>query len=106
MSVLIKGMKIPLSCFECGQRRFSSSANAWCALTGNFVDMDIYLARKERPNDCPLVEVPDNNGKWESYLYDEKYFFANYCSECKTYLPYGIDWKPNFCPNCGADMRQ
>lgn len=23
------------------------------------------------------------------------------CSVCR----YGVSWKPNYCPNCGADMR-
>ena len=44
-------------------------------------------------------------GKWISHLLDDGSFWANYCSECGVYLPYGLDWKPNGCPNCFADMR-
>lgn len=45
-------------------------------------------------------------GKWKSHLLDNGDLWANYCSECGTYLPYGLDWKPDFCPQCGAMMEE
>lgn len=54
----------------------------------------------------PAADVrPVVRGRWNRYVYDKK-LWANYCSACKTFLPYGMDWEPNFCPNCGADMRE
>jgi rubrerythrin len=44
---------------------------------------------------------PVKRGKWDGYI----------CSECNVCADYFIsgdfyfDEKPNFCPNCGADMR-
>ena len=50
------------------------------------------------------IEVPEQkHGKWERKTFDY-IFWANYCYECNAYLPYGVDWEPNFCPNCGARM--
>ena len=48
--------------------------------------------------------VPVVHGEWIEALDEMDTFFANYCSRCKKYLPYGWEWKPNFCPNCGAKM--
>lgn len=42
-------------------------------------------------------------GEWKEHIFEDG-FWANYCSECKAYLPYGLEWEPNFCPNCGAKM--
>ena len=54
----------------------------------------------------PAADVIERKkGKWISHLLDDGSFWANYCSECGVYLPYGLDWKPNGCPNCFADMR-
>lgn len=53
----------------------------------------------------PAADVrPVVRGRWNRYEHDEE-LWCNYCSACNTYLPPGMDWTPNFCPNCGADMR-
>ena len=56
------------------------------------------IAVREVP---PASDVQSmNHGKWCGYL----------CSKCNEYADYFIsgdfyfDEKPNFCPNCGADM--
>lgn len=64
----------------------------------------------EAINEKQLLEIAvlgkeRKKGKWISHLLDDGSFWANYCSECGEYLPYGLDWKPNGCPNCFADMR-
>lgn len=56
-------------------------------------------------NDTHSSNVPIRHGRWITALTDNNEFWANYCDQCNTYLPYGIEWRPNFCPNCGADMR-
>lgn len=64
----------------------------------------------EAINEKQLLEIAvlakeRKKGKWISHFLDDGSFWANYCSECGVYLPYGLDWKPNGCPNCFADMR-
>lgn len=47
-------------------------------------------------------------GKWEWVQYDANPNIGNWhCSECR-YIPHGKKeyQKSNFCPNCGADMRE
>ncbi len=44
---------------------------------------------------------PAKRGKWDGYICSE-------CNVCADYFVSGdfyFDEKPNFCPNCGADMR-
>jgi len=50
----------------------------------------------------PTIEAkPVKRGKWDGYI----------CSECNVCADYFIsgdfyfDEKPDYCPNCGADMR-
>lgn len=67
-------------------------------------DFDEY-ASHDVPNvlrNMPFANVqPVKHGKWEGYL----------CPECNENADYFIsgnfyfDEEPNFCPNCGADMR-
>ena len=52
MSVLIKGMKMPKSCSECG-----FECRAYCFL------VDTVIESNDRPDWCPLVEVPTPHGK-------------------------------------------
>lgn len=59
----------------------------------------VLIAVREVP---PAADVqPVKRGKWCGYL----------CSKCNEYADYFIsgdfyfDEKPNFCPNCGTDMR-
>ena len=44
-------------------------------------------------------------GKWERSECEDGKFWANYCSLCFVYLPYGLEWKPKYCPSCGAKME-
>ena len=53
---------------------------------------------------APSADVRENvRGKWED-RYD-----GTVCQKCGKYVyddgDYHIIWHPNFCPNCGADMR-
>lgn len=57
--------------------------------------------------EVPSID-PVKHGQWfktgQSLVYPDK--FRNYfCSECGFELDAYIRQEPNFCPNCGADMR-
>ena len=61
-------------------------------------------ATESFPYWCPLSEaLEQKHGEWLEQSYCGT-FWANYCSECGSYLPQGMDWKPNYCPICGAKM--
>ena len=49
MSILIKGMEMPISCGSCMFSRRSIHSIDWCV-----------LSEKDLPCDCPLVPVPDH----------------------------------------------
>ena len=56
---------------------------------------------------CPTkIEQPERKtGKWINHRNDNGHNIAD-CSECGEALQwFDDDIKPNFCPNCGADMR-
>lgn len=63
MSVLIKGMKMPESCSECGQFRWNNFLqNDVCRIAEAIGDSGIFRSENEgienRPSWCPLVSVP------------------------------------------------
>lgn len=46
------------------------------------------------------------HGEWTKQVEDDHYWYE--CSECGGVVPrtrYGNDWYSDYCPNCGADMR-
>ena len=54
----------------------------------------------------PTIE-PERNGKWLLVEYPDGYYHA-VCSECGQWADEDVYLKGkwNFCPNCGAEMRQ
>lgn len=53
----------------------------------------------------PSADVrPVVHGKWVREEYDGIFTF-NYCANCKMRLPIGMEWTPDYCPNCGAKME-
>ena len=48
----------------------------------------------------PTIEPERKKGKW--LLIDAGYYDYVKCSQCGETLV----WGKNFCPNCGADMRE
>ena len=99
--ILIKNMGMPKNCGECLFKHLSP--------TGESIVCELDLSTvswESRPFDCPLIEVPSadvtevRHGEWlpNKYIYD-----ALDCSICGHFV-YDEDI-PNFCPNCGADMR-
>ena len=63
-----------------------------------------YPANKAKLEAIPSADVQEvRHGEWKHHTFNNG-LWANYCSECGAYLPYGIDWQPDFCPDCGARM--
>ena len=71
---------------------------------------------KDKIADLPSADVVERErGEWidEADKYDASFGIHDYrCSNCNSYADEhigGHEWytmlKPNFCPNCGADMR-
>ena len=68
MSILIKDMDMPNACWDCEGCDGDKKNGYFCILhkdAYDLVDIDIF---KEKPNWCPLVEVPTPHGR----LIDEK----------------------------------
>lgn len=57
MSILIKGMDMPKACIECGLRDVVWG-NYTCAVSGEIIKNEL-----DRPNDCPLVNIPTPHGR-------------------------------------------
>ena len=56
----------------------------------------------KRKRHCDFYEESRPTGEWEyTGIEDEVYASLFVCSECGT-----TDFLSNFCPNCGADMRE
>ena len=104
------------------QKRHDLFVNPW----GGFSNLPSqYKARVDEIRNCiaevvnaPTVDaVPVVHGRWVD-RYGGKYFNQVYdCSECKKSALFRNDmdllgnWKPvqylsDYCPNCGADMRE
>lgn len=77
MSILIKGMDMPKSCFYC---QFQHKNTTECLITHEYYNWGLTTP----PSDCPLIELPPHgrlidadmlttvtemvNGKWKTYL--------------------------------------
>lgn len=56
MSILIKGMKMPTSCYECPCNKDDGFGFFTCGVTKSECDF------RNLPSDCPLTEVPPHGG--------------------------------------------
>ena len=57
--------------------------------------------------DAPTIEP--KRGEWIRAINDYDQAYHNYCSLCREWNGMDVEgwnWTPNFCPNCGADMRE
>lgn len=61
MSVLIRGMKMPASCYDCDLCSESMDSERNVYWTCPVLNMDV--EKYERMEDCPLVEVPEPHGR-------------------------------------------
>ena len=112
MSILIPNRQMPKTCEEC---LLNYECDCRVAPNYNSADWETFLvAENGRREDCPLIELPPH-GRWtHKVMVHESGIKANgiSCSICgATYnisitLPDMDDMALNFCPNCGADMRE
>ena len=99
MSIIIKGMDVLESCSACPFVDNDYSVLRTCIISdGDAFDF--------RPNWCP-IEPDRMKGKWiNAYpkIETNPMFMYGICSECG--FKQSLSGKLNFCPNCGADMRE
>ena len=62
MSVLIKGMEMPESCFQCWFLHVINPGYFYCFASGEEFEEN-FAIHKGRYKDCPLVEVPTPHGR-------------------------------------------
>lgn len=100
-------MEMPGKCSEC---RFNIKTGGY-SKDGNLVAVDFCSLQyqgyeqgnEDRPEWCPLKEAAA--GHWIEYPHEcgENWEFSMYeCSKCGVLT----EDDSNFCPNCGADMRE
>ena len=70
---------------------------------------ELKLFAKEQVQSLPPVTPTRPKGQWLEYNYPSNEYV--YCSNCKEkfdteYLYLGESEYPNYCPHCGADMRE
>lgn len=73
MSVLIKGMEIPESCFEC---YFQDGGN--CCILNNHKNVVNCIIEDQRDEDCPLVPVPPHGRLIDADVLSQIYRFDDY----------------------------
>ena len=57
MSIIIKGMEMPKTCWDCAcSNYYESIGEAMCDITDG--QLDYMLWKCERHPDCPLIELP------------------------------------------------
>lgn len=113
MIVAIKDMEMPKSCYECKLDIRTDVCLAFCEWNK---EHPYSIRATDRLPDCPLSEVPERkkgkwiDAEWENINTGEKRK-GRRCSVCGNgYFRYDVSVNtvsdiPNFCPNCGADMR-
>lgn len=58
MGVYIKGMEMPFTCLSCEFHKCAAGVGDFCSLTKRR-----QFRFKNRPKDCPLIEVPESHGR-------------------------------------------
>ena len=85
MSVIVKGMEMPNACWSCeGCDSCDSETKTehWCALEQNARDLDNVDIFNDKPDWCPLVEIPTPHGR----LIDERELRRLIKNSCYTVL--------------------
>lgn len=58
----------------------------------------------EKISKMPTIEPERKKGKWIKGVGENGITTSEFCSCCRYENKHWCDW--NFCPNCGADMRE
>lgn len=58
MSVLIKGMKMPKHCWQCGLKDSDDECMAMYAIDRQIANVDEVWGEQRVPDWCPLIEIP------------------------------------------------
>ena len=117
MSVLIKEMEMPESCYDCFFCKYELNRGYFCIRL--FIDLYRTEVTKKRLDACPLVHVPNNRGRWLPFEEEKdedmigplddfiKKFPHWQCSICGyKYISMDEKGPPHkYCPNCGAVME-
>lgn len=73
-------------------------------------DHTFWTTQHEALRNIPAADVrPVRRGKWTIELHPNVHYNQYKCSICGEFSGHdseGWIWKPNYCPNCGADMRE
>ena len=110
MGVYIKDMEMPKSCIYCPMRKWHiihGEKITYCMVAVKPIDDE-----NEKPNWCPLIEVPEDvhplleYGGWTAEGNDE---YGNYWDECTAcrkavWFPPFVKNDYKYCPHCGARM--
>ena len=103
MAVIISDMEFPKRCLDC---QLMGREKMYCQLHPR-KDLNVVRVVSEKPEWCPLKEVP--TGKWIDDPIDKMSkdfgYIQFYCSNCNhTIKGIGVKYT-DYCPRCGADMR-
>ena len=99
MAVIISDMEFPKRCLDC---QLMGREKMYCQLHPR-KDLNVVRVVSEKPEWCPLKEVPTGQWEWEWEMFGgETAKEFCYCSNCKQGHYYDDDM--NYCPNCGAKM--
>ena len=85
MSVLVRGMEMPMNCGTCHLRK-SNEDRVWCPILGEYICFETeFIGRK---TNCPLVEIETPHGRLGDLdkLWDRMY---NYIDNEGAKMPFG-----------------
>lgn len=88
MSILIKGMKMPKHCWQCGLKDSDDECMAMYSIDRSCYAVNEVWGESKRPEWCPLIEIPDHGD-----LMDKTDFMASLADWQLSEAPEeGVNW--------------